>query len=125
MDRWNLIITEFTQKGAFTQAELHTHFMDLKCPDKGNICKFLDELQVEKEKLATYGVIIKDKDYCSTIISSLPNFLSNFASSLLENARLHVQLKAVDPDQLMSLISEEYDHSISVFVARHKIFKDG
>ena len=89
MDRWNLIVTEFTQKGAFAQAELHTCFMDLKCPDKGNVHEFLDELCVEKEKLATYGIIIKDKDYHSTIISSLPNFVSNFALSLLANARLH------------------------------------
>jgi gag-polypeptide of LTR copia-type/Zinc knuckle len=112
MDRWNLIVMEYTQKSAFAQAELHTRFMDSKCPDKGNVCEFLDELHVEKEKLATYSVTIKDKDYCSTIISSLPNFLSNFALSLLANVRLHAQSKTVDPDQLISLISEEYDHSI-------------
>jgi hypothetical protein len=42
---------KYTQKGAFAQAELHTRFMDLKCPDKGNVHEFLDELRVEKEKL--------------------------------------------------------------------------
>jgi Zinc knuckle len=94
------------------QAELHTHFMDSKCPDKGNVHEFLDELYVEKEKLATYSVVIEDKDYHSTIISSLPNFLSNFTSSLLANARLYAQSKTVDPDQLILLISEEYDCSI-------------
>jgi hypothetical protein len=87
--------------------------MDLKCPDKGNIREFLDELHVKKEKLATYGVTIEDKDYRSTIVTSLPNFLSNFASSLLANTRLHATTGTVDHDQSISLISEEYDHSVS------------
>jgi hypothetical protein len=73
----------------------------------------LDELRIEKEKLATYGVTIEDKDYRSTLITSLPNFLSNFASSLLANARLHAATGTVDPDQLISLISEEYNRSVS------------
>ena len=47
---------EYTQKGMFAQAKLHTHFMDLGCPDKGNVCNFLDELCVKKEKLSTYSV---------------------------------------------------------------------
>jgi hypothetical protein len=87
--------------------------MDLKCPDKGNVHEFLDELRVEKEKLSTYGVTIDNKDYRSTIITSLPNFLSNFASSLLANMRLHATMGTVDPDQLISLISEEYDRGMS------------
>ena len=62
--------------------------MDSKCPEEGSVREFLDELRVEKEKLATYGVVIDDKDYRSTIITSLPYHLSNFASSLLANARL-------------------------------------
>ena len=52
-DRWDLIKTEYTQKGAFAQAELHTRFMDSRCPDKGNVHEFLDELCIKKEKLST------------------------------------------------------------------------
>ncbi|KAF8221947.1 hypothetical protein L208DRAFT_1325098 [Tricholoma matsutake] len=101
-DRWDLI-----------KKEVCTHFMDSKCPDKGNICEFLDELHIEKEKLSTYGVTIKDKDYHSTIITSLPNFLSNFTSSLLANVRLHATMGTINPDQLISLISEEVDCGVS------------
>jgi hypothetical protein len=50
--------------------------------------------------LATYGIVIEDKDCRSTIITSLPNFLSNFTSSLLANARLHATTGTFDPDQL-------------------------
>ena len=114
VDRWNLIVSEYTQKGAFAQAELRSRFMDSKCPDKGNVREFLDDLRVEKEKLATYGVVIEDKDYRSTIISSLPIFLSNFASSILANARILATSGTVDPDQLISLISKEYDRNVSV-----------
>lgn len=73
----------------------------------------MDELCVEKEKLLTYSVTIDNKDYHSTIITSLPNFLSNFASSLLTNVRLHAAMGTVDPDQLISLISKEYNHGVS------------
>jgi gag-polypeptide of LTR copia-type len=85
-ERWELIVTEYTQKGAFAQADLRARFMESHCPDKGSIREFLDSLQVKREELATYGVTIDDKDYRSTIISSLPAHLSNFASTLLANA---------------------------------------
>ena len=77
-DRWDLIKNEYTSKGAFAQADLRSHFMESKCPDKGNVREFLDSLRVKKEELSTYGVMIEDKDYRSTIITSLPHHLSNF-----------------------------------------------
>jgi hypothetical protein len=73
----------------------------------------LDELHVEKEKLSTYGITIDNKNYYSIIITSLPSFLSNFALSLLANMRLHTTMGTIDPDQLISLISEEYDRGMS------------
>jgi hypothetical protein len=36
-DRWDLIKNEYTLKGAFAQADLHSHFMESKCPDRGNV----------------------------------------------------------------------------------------
>ena len=97
-DHWDLIQKEYTQKGAFAQAELRSRFMESKCPDKGNVREFLDGLRVKKEELSTYSVVIDDKDYRSTIITSLPHYLSNFASSLLASARLYAPSKTIDPD---------------------------
>jgi len=74
-DRWDLISKEFSSKGAFAQADLRTQFMESKCPDKGNVHEFLDDLCVKKEELTTYSVVIEEKDYCSTIINSLPPHL--------------------------------------------------
>ena len=71
-ERWDAIAAEYTEKGAFVQTEMCAKFLGMKCPDKSNVCEFLDSLRVKKEELATVGVQIDDKDYRSTIISLLP-----------------------------------------------------
>ena len=81
-------------------------------PDRGNVCEFLNNLPIKKEELATYSFIIKEKDYCSTIIKSLPPHLSAFASNLLGGAQLYSSTKMVDPDKLI-LVSEEYEHHVA------------
>jgi len=50
---------------------MRAKFMELKCPDKGNAKDFLDDR--------------------STIISSLPVPLANFASNQLAAAKLYVR----------------------------------
>jgi len=81
----------------------------MKCPEKDNVCEFLDSLCVKREELATVGINIDTKDYLSTIISSLPMSLSNFASNQLAATKLYAPMKTIDPDALISLISEEYE----------------
>jgi len=110
---WDLVVTKYTKKGLFAQADLHTRFMELRCPDKGNVREFLDALRVKKEELSTYGVTIDQKDYRSTIISSLPMHLSNFALNLLAGMRLYSSLKTIDLDSLIMLISEESECNVS------------
>jgi hypothetical protein len=70
-------------------------------------------LRVKKEELATYGVVIEEKDYRSTIIKSLPPHLSAFASNLLAGARLYSSSKTIDPDELITLVSEEYERHVA------------
>ena len=101
---------EYTEKGAYTQTDLCGRFLESKCPDKGNVREFLDNLRVKREELASVGVDIDEKDYRSTIISSLPYSLANFASSQLAAARMFTSTKTIAPDSLISLISEEYEH---------------
>lgn len=113
-ERWDLIVTEFTEKGAFDQADLRARFMQSRCSEKGNVREFLDTLRVKKEELSTYEVVIDDKDYRSTIISSLPLHLSNFASNLFASARLYASSKTVDPDTLITLISEESERNVMI-----------
>ena len=69
----------------------------------------MDGLHAKREELASVGVDIDEKDYRSTIISSLPIALANFASSQLASARLYAPMKTIALDSLISLISEEYE----------------
>jgi hypothetical protein len=85
---WAEIIREYTEKGALAQTDLCTKFLESKCPDKGDVREWLDSLRVRKEELAQVGVDIDEKDFRSTVISSLPVYLSGFASSQLAAARL-------------------------------------
>ena len=64
---------------------------------------------MKREELASVGVDIDKKDYRSTIISSLPYSLANFASSQLATARMFASSKTIAPNSLISLISEEYE----------------
>ena len=68
-ERWEAIKTEYTEKGAYAQTEMRARFLDSKCPDKGNVRKFLDGLWVKREELVTVGVAIDEKDYRFVIIS--------------------------------------------------------
>ena len=106
-ERWDAIVAEYTEKGAYAQTEMRTKFLESRYSSKITVREFLDNLRVEKEKLATVGVEIDEKDYRSTIISSLPYALANFASSQLAAARLYASTKTIAPDSLISLIVEE------------------
>ena len=64
------------------------------------------------------GVSIDDKDYLSTIISSLPLVLSNFAAAQLAAPRMFSASKSIDPDVLISLLIEEADRQTAQQVHR-------
>jgi len=85
-ERWEAIITEYTEKGAYAQTDLCKEFLRSKCPNRSNVREFLDNLRVKRKELASVGVKISEDDYHSTIINSLPNSLANFASLQLAAA---------------------------------------
>jgi len=80
--------------------------MDMKCPPRGDIREFLDELRMKREELDQVGVVINDNDHCSTIIASLPSTLASFASATLSAAQLFTTTKTVEPDTLIMLLKE-------------------
>ena len=77
-----------------------------RCPDKGNPKDFLRGLRLKKEELAQVGVKISDEDYLSTIISSLPDGLSNFASMQMSWA-LQNSSQPIDASTLMVMLLQE------------------
>jgi hypothetical protein len=86
--RWDALVREFTEKSAFTQTVMRADFLRTKCPDGGNVREFLDELRTKCESLLQSGVDINSQDFRSTIISSLPRYLSGFASAQLTSAQV-------------------------------------
>ena len=104
-ERWEVVVKEYTVKGAYAQTEMRAKFLSSRCPEKGNAKDFLRGLRLKKEELAQVGVKISDEDYMSTIISSLPDTLSNFAS-------MHISLSTqnkqpVDASTLMTMLLQE------------------
>jgi hypothetical protein len=65
------------------QTDICGRFLESKCPDKGNVREFLHGLRVKHEELASVGVDIDEKDYRSTIKSSLPSPIFYLPSLLL------------------------------------------
>ena len=108
-ERWEAVVKEYTEKGAYVQTDMRAKFLGSCCPEKGNVRDFLDELRTKREELVQVGVDIDAKDYLSTIISSLPVSLSSFASATLAAARIFSPTKTIEPDVLLSLLMEEAD----------------
>ena len=79
---------------------------NIKCPEKGNAKDFLRGLRLKKEELVQVGVTISDQDYLSTIISSLPDALSNFASMQMSWTLQQTQ-QSMDANTLMTMLLQE------------------
>ena len=105
-ERWEAVVKEYTVKGAYAQTEMRAKFLTSRCPEKGSAKDFLRGLRLKKEELAQVGVTISDDDYLSTIISSLPDALSNFASMQMSWVFQQTQ-KSMDATTLMTMLLQE------------------
>jgi hypothetical protein len=108
-ERWDVVVEEYTVKGAYAQMEMRAKFLTSRCPEKGNAKDFLQGLRLKKEELAQVGVKISDEDYLSTIISSLPDALSNFASMQM-SWTLQQTSQPMDTSTLMTMLLQEAEH---------------
>ena len=105
-ERWEAVVKEYTVKGAYVQMEMQSKFLTSRCSKKGNAKEFLRGLRLKKEELVQVGVRISDEDYLSTIISSLPDVLSNFAlMQMLWN--LQQSQQPMDASTLMTMLLQE------------------
>ena len=105
-ERWDAVVKEYTVKGAYAQTEMRAKFLTSRCVEKANAKEFLRGLRLKKEELAQVGVRISDEDYLSTIISSLPDALSNFASMQMSWNLQHSQ-QSMDASTLMTMLLQE------------------
>ena len=117
-ERWEVVVKEYTKKGVYMQTELWAKFLTSRCPEKGNAKDFLRGLWLKKEELAQVGVTISDEDYLSTIISSLPDALSNFASAQIAWTMQQTS-QLMDVNTLMSMLLQEAERH-NLRAQRHK-----
>ena len=54
-ERWEVVVKEYTVKGAYAQTEMRAKFLTSRCPEKGNAKEFLRGLRLKKEELAQEG----------------------------------------------------------------------
>src|SRR6202522_4010649 len=105
-ERWEAVVKEYTVKGAYAQTDMRAKFLQSRCLERGNARDFLRKLRLKREELAQVGVKISDEDYLSTIISSLPDALSNFASMQMSWTFQQTQ-QSMDANTLMTMLLQE------------------
>jgi hypothetical protein len=105
--RWDHLVSEFTTQSIYTQNDLKQAFFDMRCPKGGDICAFLTALHYKKEKLATAGVRVTQKEYQHTVLKSIPDELAKFASQLLTNA--WITSHVINTETLINSICEEFE----------------
>ena len=106
-EMWDMLTTEFESKTSLVQADLHTKFHSYRCPDKGDIRIHLNCLRQMHQDLQNIGVLIKDKDYATIIMQSLPSSYMDFVANIAAAA----QLVMVDltTDKLQHQLEQEFD----------------
>ena len=108
-EQWEVTIKEYTEKGESMQVEMHHDFMEMKCGAGVDLWQILSNLRTCHEEIIACRVSIDNDDYQVVILCSIPCNISNFTSSTLSAACLIDHKKKIDPNQLILLISEEYD----------------
>ena len=54
-ERWEAVVREYTEKGAYAQTDMRAKFLASRCPEKGNVSDFLDELRTKRGVSAGWG----------------------------------------------------------------------
>jgi len=89
----------------YAQNDLEQACCQMRCPKGGDIRTFLTTLCCKKEELTAAGVHVMQKEYQRTILKSLPDELTKFATLLLSNAWISNQV--VGTETLINNICEE------------------
>jgi hypothetical protein len=64
------------------------------------------------ELLASMGASLDDRDFAAIIMGSLLESYRPILSSM--NAAAHISMKTLSPEEIMGVVSEEYEHRIII-----------
>jgi len=102
---WDRLTTEFTVQSVYAQNDLEQAFFNMQCTKGTDVQTFLTSLRYKQEELATAGVRITQREYQRTVLKSLPDELTQFASQTLTSTR-HIG-HPLDTDTLINSVIEE------------------
>ena len=104
---FNTLSTLFEQRSVMVGAELQWQLGKLKLKEGGDARAHIDKIIILREELASIGRPVSDDDLFNIIYASLPCSYNPRLASL--SATMRLQKKAITLDELMDIVTKEYD----------------
>src|SRR6267154_3998202 len=80
----------------------------MRCEENADVKAHFGELMRLRESLAGMGADVEDHEFYAMIVGSLPESYRPLLSSI--NAAAKIAQKPLSPHELISVVSEEYEH---------------
>ena len=105
---WDEVCKIHEGKTELVQIDLRRRLQEVQCDEGGDVkAHFAEQLRL-RESLAGMGASIDDRDFYAITLGSLPESHHPLLSSI--NAAAKIAQKPLTPYELISIITEEYEH---------------
>src|SRR5258705_6175566 len=105
---WEQIRHIHEGKTELVQVDLRRQLQDTRCEEEADVRNHCSELLRMREELAGMGAILEERDFYAIVLGSLPESYRPLLSSI--NAAARVTSKLLSPNELIDVVSEEYEH---------------
>jgi hypothetical protein len=105
---WSEVCKIHEGKTELVQIDLRRRLQEMRCEEGGDIKAHFGEQLRLRESLAGMGASIEDRDFYAITLGSLPESYRPLVSSI--NAAAKIAQKPLTPYELISVITEEYEH---------------
>jgi transposase InsO family protein len=104
---WDALASIFQERSLMVAIDLRQKMQSVKCGDSEDVRTHFEKLANTRERLASMGVSLSDAEYANILIGSLPIVYDPTISSITAAAKL--TKKPIDPDDVIVLVTDEYD----------------
>jgi hypothetical protein len=105
---WKEICQIHEGKTELVQIDLRWRLQETRCDEGGDVKAHFAELLRLRESLAGMGVVLVDTDFHAIILGSLPESYRPLLSSI--SAAAKITKSPLTPNELISIITEEFEH---------------
>ena len=106
-DIWDAVAQIFERCSLMVAINLRQKMQNVSCGASNDVRTHFDKLADMNKKLSSIGVTIKDHEYASILIGSLPSIYKPTISFIL--AALKLSKTPLKPDTIISLITDDFD----------------